>query len=450
MLDDAVLSHLCIQRVKARLPWRTVECISVPFAVSRFARERNLIDLNPAYQREGGVWSLTKQQLFVDSLVNGFDVPKIYMHELDQEASGYNYAVVDGKQRIGTILRFLEDGLAFADDFKFSGKACDPAPGPGDTYKDLGADARDLVRECQLDVVLVRTKDIEEIEELFSRLNNGEKLNAAETRNAFGGRVTSLIRELAEDSFFRRKLGFKNNRYAHYEVACKLLYLEHEASKSKVLAPVDLKKKFLDDFVKTHRAMSDKDADRLLRRVKENLSKMSTVFGDADMELSKQSYPQLMYLFYTHLDRVYASQGLNAKIRSFLVEFRKARIDNRARDDEHQDAELTNFGLLSQQGTNDAGSMKQRIEILTRRFLTSHSDVLIKDPKRAFTMEERWVLWQRSDKKCEQCGIDLPQLEDLDGDHIVWHAHGGPTTLANARALCIKCNRSVSNAVTTT
>lgn len=31
-----------------------------PFAVSKFSREQRLINLSPAYQREGGVWSLTE------------------------------------------------------------------------------------------------------------------------------------------------------------------------------------------------------------------------------------------------------------------------------------------------------------------------------------------------------------------------------------------------------
>ena len=43
---------------------------------------RSAIQEKPPYQRESSVWSLEKQQLFIDSLLNGYDVPKIYLHDL--------------------------------------------------------------------------------------------------------------------------------------------------------------------------------------------------------------------------------------------------------------------------------------------------------------------------------------------------------------------------------
>lgn len=44
--------------------------------------ERHRINTNPKYQREAGIWSKEKKQLFIDSLLNGFDVPKIYFHDI--------------------------------------------------------------------------------------------------------------------------------------------------------------------------------------------------------------------------------------------------------------------------------------------------------------------------------------------------------------------------------
>ena len=65
------------------------------------------IDENAPYQREGAVWSLEQQQLFIDSLLNGYDVPKIYLHDLRGKHPTKVYAIVDGKQRLTTIWRFL-------------------------------------------------------------------------------------------------------------------------------------------------------------------------------------------------------------------------------------------------------------------------------------------------------------------------------------------------------
>lgn len=414
----------------------------ISFAVSKLFREQRLINLEPPYQREAGVWSKEKKQLFIDSIINGYDVPKVYMHKLDQDKTGFAFAVVDGKQRISTLLEFLDGNFEFAEDFKYVGYECDVPPKPGDTFADLNDQTRDIFKEKSLDVVVIETDDEDDIEELFSRLNNGEKLNAAESRNAIGGAMAALIRQLALVPFFREKIRFPNKRYSHYEVACKLLFIEYTHQKTGVAGFVDLKKKYLDTFVRDNKEMPPGAAEKLLARVTTQLNGLSPIFEARDIELEKQSYPQLMYLFGKQILARYGAQDLTGRLKTFLAVFRLSRLANLKLDEEARDPELVSFGLYMQQGTNDAGSMEKRVEILTKRFLQANRDVQLKDPKRAFTLEERWVLWQHSDKKCEECGKDLPTLEDLDGDHIVLHHHGGPTSLDNARALCVPCNRS--------
>lgn len=413
------------------------------FALSWFNRKRRVIDMEPTYQREGGVWSKDKKQLFIDSVVNGYDIPKIYMHAVDPDTyGGYEYAVVDGKQRISTLLAFLDGDVEFAPDFVYSGVECDFPPSAGVRYTDLPEATREVIKENSLDVVIIQTPEEDDIEELFSRLNNGEKLNAAESRNALGGKMSSLVRDLAKEPFFVEKIKFPNRRYSHYEVSCKLLYLEHNLQKSGGLHYVDVKKKFLDAFVVDYKDIANADAERLMSAVKAHLRSIEPFFDRSDVELSKQSYPQLMYLFGRLILDKYGARDLPARVKQFLAEFRMQRAENLNRDEDRRDAELSEYGRLMQQGTNDAGSMKARVDILTKRFLSANPDVQMKDPRRAFTTEERWVLWQRAGKKCENCRRDLDTLDDLDGDHIVWHVEGGPTSLDNARALCIACNRS--------
>ena len=44
--------------------------------------ERDEIIVNPEYQRKGGVWTTEKKQLLIDSILNKYDIPKIYFHQL--------------------------------------------------------------------------------------------------------------------------------------------------------------------------------------------------------------------------------------------------------------------------------------------------------------------------------------------------------------------------------
>ena len=61
---------------------------------------------------------------------------------------------------------------------------------------------------------------------MFSRLNEAVPLAAAEKRNAFGGPLTVIFRQLAEHRFFKEKAKISASRYRHHDLVAKLLYLQ--------------------------------------------------------------------------------------------------------------------------------------------------------------------------------------------------------------------------------
>ncbi|MES2725776.1 MAG: DUF262 domain-containing protein, partial [Bacteroidota bacterium] len=52
--------------------------------ILRINYERKYINLSPDYQRNGELWNLEKRQLLIDSILNDYDIPKIYFHVLDK------------------------------------------------------------------------------------------------------------------------------------------------------------------------------------------------------------------------------------------------------------------------------------------------------------------------------------------------------------------------------
>ena len=44
-------------------------------------RMRDRIKMDPVYQRQGDIWTLEKRRLLIDTMINGFDVPKLYLHK---------------------------------------------------------------------------------------------------------------------------------------------------------------------------------------------------------------------------------------------------------------------------------------------------------------------------------------------------------------------------------
>ena len=416
-----------------------MHCIDQPFPISKLWVNRNAILENPEYQRESAIWSQERQQLFIDSILNKFDVPKLYFHDLRGKQGLHDYAVVDGKQRLHTIYAFLQDDFPLAVDFSLMESRTGQAdPKPGSKFSELSEFWKEEFKGTALSVVLIQNAADEDIEELFSRLNNGEPLNAAEKRNAMGGEMCKLIREVAKDQFFEKKIKIANRRYQHYEISAKFLLLERTAQNGGG-AYADLKKRFLDDLVSKNKNMSAADVGGLKRRVIDQLKAISKVFSDQDPLLSKQAYPPLYYIFVKRLLNEYGDSKLNSRIREFLNDFHVRRTANLELPEDDRDSNLIEFGRLMQQGTNDLNSLRERVAILTRYFLLDNPDVSLKDPKRLFTDEERLAIWIMGGKKCASCDVEV-NIDDMHADHQQQWAHGGATSLENGRCLCQSCN----------
>src|SRR6266498_1457078 len=145
--------------------------------VDRLTSALSRFELQPSYQRQSDVWSEEKLQLFIDSLLNGYDVPKLYFHRLPVEkAPAPTFAIIDGKQRLETMRAFLKNEFALSQDFEDVESGTDEraSSAAGKTFTELTQDHPALagrLMERSLDIVVIETSDLEIIEELFSRLN---------------------------------------------------------------------------------------------------------------------------------------------------------------------------------------------------------------------------------------------------------------------------------------
>lgn len=259
------------------------------FSVGKAIAWRSSIDDDPTYQRAGEIWSIGQRQLFIDSLLNGYDVPKIYLHDLRGQHPTKVYAVVDGKQRLTTLWSFVRDGFALAPTFRIEGaggKTGTPdavAPAGALQFSDLDQNWRTAFLRTPLSVVLIRDATEGDIEELFSRLNNGVALSPAERRNALGGAMAGLIRDVASTARLFGALTFADDRAAHLELAARLL-ADEEARRtgtaptaSTAHNPADL-----DAFVRTWRGISPAHGTALVDNLERRWAAVSDLFDDPD------------------------------------------------------------------------------------------------------------------------------------------------------------------------
>jgi len=73
-------------------------------------RRKELV-LAPKFQRRD-VWTDKAKSYLIDSIIRGLPTPKIFMrHDIDPKTRKSRREVVDGQQRLKTILSYLEDGF---------------------------------------------------------------------------------------------------------------------------------------------------------------------------------------------------------------------------------------------------------------------------------------------------------------------------------------------------
>ena len=76
--------------------------------------EKGQLDLEPPYQRRS-VWSPRDRRFFIDTVLNNYPAPPVFLHR-PLENGRPTYHVVDGKQRLQTVIQFTEGKVRIPDD----------------------------------------------------------------------------------------------------------------------------------------------------------------------------------------------------------------------------------------------------------------------------------------------------------------------------------------------
>lgn len=327
---------------------------------------RDQIDMAPPYQRRGRLWSSSDKAYLVDSIINGFDVPKLYLADFQMGESPLNrsrlpYAIIDGKQRLEAIFDFFENKLVLNEDFSWRQ---DPSLKLGGlSLRDLRSGypkVAEVFETETVDIMSVVTNDEADINELFVRLNRSKPLTGAEIRNAMLGPVSEMIRNVTRHAFFSENIKFSTTRAGDYNAAAKLVLFEYENKMTST------KKRDLDAFTNPDRL----DRSRLElagRRALDNLDNMQEVFLPKDDLLASAGSVPVYYWLVRD-----ASLETQPVIREFLVSFEKDRRENRkrqiagvARDAHPIFARYDAFN----RSTNDLGSYNGRFEILKHEMI---------------------------------------------------------------------------------
>lgn len=329
---------------------------------------REKIDMDPPYQRRGKLWSDSDKAYLIDSIINGYDVPKLYMADFTWGESKLNlknlpYAIIDGKQRMEAIFDFFDGNIVLNKDFIYLENPDLKLGGLG--YQDLKSNypqIREDFDNSNLMIMSVQAQSEEPIHELFVRLNRSKSLTGAEIRNAMSGPTPGIIRQMAKHELFSTNIKFTIKRGADWNLAAKILLFEYNGDFR------ETKKKQLDTFVQETRDINNHNLLQLkARQVIEHLDDLASIFLPKDQLLGAAGIVPVYYWFIRG-----RKEGEYRYIREFLVNFENERQNNRKLVETDNRSKGLDVQLIEydhyNRSPNDLQSYRGRFNILNERF----------------------------------------------------------------------------------
>lgn len=402
------------------------------------------LKLDPGFQRDS-VWTLSDRKKLIESLLQNYPIPSVFLYRENNNGK-LHYNVIDGKQRIETVLMFQGAGRFRGSRFVAKGRL-----GPDD-----GIEEWDLTRmrnrghEHRLMGYKFQTVEITgelgDIIDLFVRINStGKRLTGAEKRHArfFRSDFLKQAGRLAERKrrfFLESRILSRGqiSRMKHVELVCELMV----SLQSNGLIN---KKKALDgviggqviDLRTLHRVIQE--TVRVLNLVKKVLPDIRTT------RFANSADFYSLFVFLWELDRegsILTGLKRNRQAQRLLIWLSNGvdtvRQQQRKTEGASQDQRLFAGYLLTVQGDTDSLATRQRRAEILKRVLGGLFEK--KDDQRGFTIEQRRLMWHSDERKrCPKCRMSLTWI-NFTIDHIKPHSLGGKSTLSNAALMCRSCN----------
>ena len=194
---------------------------------------RELLDLDPPYQRRS-VWNQDYKDYFIDTVLNGYPAPAIFIYQEITPEGVSKVSVVDGKQRLSTLFEFANNQFPVYEKSTIQRLR-------GKYFQDLEPEDKLNFWKYQFAIEYLPSSDEQVIGNIFDRINrNVIKLTPQELRHAkFNGLFITVAEDLTTWMF--NYLGDRNQNFPRIDsrskkqmkdvemVAQLLLFLEEGA-----------------------------------------------------------------------------------------------------------------------------------------------------------------------------------------------------------------------------
>lgn len=338
--------------------------------------------LRPPFQRKP-VWADKQRHALIESILLDIPVPEIYIQVSQGDDDVEQYGVVDGQQRLRTILQFIglereEDQI----DENQNSFSLDKIPKTSKFYdmsfSELDKKVRGALYQYEICVRFLYTEDQKEVEDVFKRLNKYTMpLKPQELRNAtYHGAFATLSERLADDEYWavnRIMSPAAIRRMGDIELMSDLLI-------GVMHGPQGGAAKLLDQYYETYEQYEDElpGQAKLKKRFDDSLKVIKAAFPEIAIVPrwgNKADFYSLFVGISTLVDGVKEPFVDNKGMADKLIEF-AGKVDQWLEDDKAivpEDAKK--YGRAIQKGSNEKARRMDRhetvVDMVSRFFKTS-------------------------------------------------------------------------------
>lgn len=237
--------------------------------------EQRKYNFEVEYQRKSDVWSEDKRSFLIDSILKNYPMPPIFMRpNIDTQSGKTKYDIVDGKQRLESIIGFIKNDVPLTTYFSEDDIFVD---GASEVERDICGKSFSEMKEAPMFAEYVKQfwtysinidylyeEDTNLISNIFDRLNrNGEPLTRQELRNAkyHSSPLLLTIKKLVQNEYWKERFGrLKIERMEDEEFISELFFLTAEGMffDSTPQALDDLYEKFAPKMMEDIQEITDK------------------------------------------------------------------------------------------------------------------------------------------------------------------------------------------------
>lgn len=458
-----------------------MNCYTITIGELRDSFKNKQLVLDPPYQRKP-VWKTKQRTLFLESLFNGIPIPALIFHEhFDSKSKKQKYDVLDGKQRVETILDFIEE--IKIEEYYLGVNFINPNTGKKEIlyYDKLNSKRVNKEYDNLLEKFWSYKLPIIKYEgdlsdffgrnvasmEVFVRINStGSPLKKHEIRHA---RNAGLFFELGNQLERKYKKLFIDkwriltqsdlDRYILHEFVLEL------CTAVQFKGYTDRRRK-LDELLSSYK-WSQRNINLVKRDFNKVINWIKDMFPKNNIHTTrfknKSDFYSLFVVLLNLINKGYVTKNRksNRVAGTFLIDFSKQiqKLDPKVKAYgtpklTHSEQKLFQYVTSTRQSTDSIHNREIRHNFL----MAALKDGFIlrkKDSKRTFDINVKDLLWtdqlEKSKKpKCpnqrfySKCKIYLT-YEDAEVDHKYPWSKGGTTKLNNARLICSSCNKSKGN-----